>query len=131
MNLAKNPENNMYILKLFFFSAYWTAYELGEDKNPEINAEYLVGIIIFLNLYGCMDFFIEFSLIQKNIMVLIMFLIVQLSIYLIFIYKRRYINYYEDFLFLKMAKYKKNRRRSLVGIAIFTLAFMAIRLFYV
>jgi hypothetical protein len=120
----------MYLLKLFFFSAYWTAYELGEDKHPEINAEYLVGIIIFLNLYGFIDFFLERNVILNNSIIVIVFLIVQVAIYRLFIYKRRFMAYYEDFIFLKLVKYRRKRRISLAGILICTLVFKVVWLYY-
>jgi hypothetical protein len=77
-----------------FFCGYWTAYNLGERANPEINAEYILTF-----------YWLIFLISIKNILYKVINLNISLILVLIFCFLLpKSLNY---FIFLKDKKFKK------------------------
>ncbi len=105
-----NLKRMNYYIWYLFFSAYWTAYELGEKDSPQENANYLLTLIFGVNLFTICQLFALF-----DIMLPIFYLIsicAGIPIFAnkyYFLRKRRFRTKIDDFKHLKSQEYKKQR----------------------
>ncbi len=110
-----------------FYSAYWTAYYLGEKHTPESNANYLLNILILLNIFGIMQLFAFFGYKVSIPTLLIICILPAYSIpYLSFQKKDRYKIRMKEFKFLRNVNSAKKRHLLLIFLSIWTISFVAI-----
>lgn len=110
-----------------FFSAYWTAYHLGETEEPEGNAYYLLNVLIGLNIFGVMQF-LKFTGYNFSITALIIICVLPAIIipYLSFKKGNRYKMRMSEFEFLKEGCNAKKRYILLILISLWSVLFVAI-----
>jgi hypothetical protein len=110
-----------------FFSAYWTAFSLGEKKEPESNANYLLSVIIGLNLFGIFEFIKYLGYNLPIIWLVIICVVPAITIpYYSFKMDSKYKKKLIDFDFLKTEENKKKRHTILLLISIWSVFFVAL-----
>ena len=110
-----------------YYSAYWTAYIYGERDNPKSNACYFMNVLIFLFLFGILEFCIFFGLEVSLLLIIFLCLIPAYLIpYLIISKDFRYKKKMKQFEFLKERKYNIKRNVLLLVIALLTTSFVAL-----
>lgn len=113
-----------------FFTAYWTAYNLGEKDSPEINASWLIILIFGINGFSIL-FLIMFinggTLPTPKIsvsLVLIISIIINLNV--LFSKKNGYKKKIEEYKFLGKTENKKSGNRLLIVLSLGSILIMAI-----
>jgi len=116
-----------YFLWYFFFSAYWTAYELGEKRNPKSNASYLLSLNIGWNLFGLFQILLLFGYQKPTLLLIGLCLIPAVFIpYFLTNNKKEYLKKNEEFAYLKNIENKRARYILLISITLWSIAFVAI-----
>ena len=110
-----------------FYSAYWTAFNLGEKEEPESNAIYYFNLLIGFHLFGIMQL-AKFFGHNFSITVLISVCVLPALIipYLSFKKGGRYKTQIEKFKFLKDANNAKMRHTLLIILSLWSVLFVAI-----
>lgn len=110
-----------------FFSAYWTAFNLGEKKAPEDNAVYIFNYWLGLNLFGIMQL-IKFLGYTFSVIVLISICVFPAIAIPYFSFKKenRYRKRIDEFNFLKDTCYAKKRYLLLIILSLWSVLFVAI-----
>jgi hypothetical protein len=123
MNLKKV----IYYWWYLFFSAYWTAFHLGERDEPESNAIYYFNLLIGFHLFGIMQL-IKFLGYDFSISVLVGICVFPAIAIPYFSFKKgnRYIKKIDDFKFLKDTSYAKKRHSLLIILSFWSIIFVAI-----
>ena len=110
-----------------FYSAYWTAFHLGEKEEPESNAIYYFNLLIGFHLFGIMQL-IKFWGYNFSVAVLIIVCMLPAIIipYLSFKKGERFKRKKEEFIFLKEASNAKKRHILLLVLSIWSILFVAL-----
>lgn len=117
---------NYYIWYLFY-SAYWSAYELGEKDSPQGNANYLLTIILGVNLFTIFQLLSLFDI--KLPIFYLVGICAGIPIFInryYFLRKKRFNEKFNDFKFLRTPTYKKRRYLLLVFIALCSVLLLAL-----
>lgn len=110
-----------------FYSAYWTAYHLGEKENPESNACYLLKILIGFNMFALFQFGLYFGYaFSTTLFFIVCILPAALIPYFSFERRSRYKLRMNEFKLLKNQSYARKRHILLIVLAIWSILFSAI-----
>jgi hypothetical protein len=105
-----NLKRMNYYIWYIFYSAYWSAYELGEKDSPQGNANYLLTIIFGVQLFTICQFL---SLFDINFPIFFLVgICVGIPIFInryYFLRKKRFKEKFNDFKFLRTPAFKKRR----------------------
>ena len=122
-----NLKRMNYYIWYLFYSAYWSAYELGEKDSPQGNANYLLTIIFGVNLFTICQLLSLFD-IKLHIFYLVG-ICAGIPIFInryYFLRKNRFKEKFNDFKFLKTPAYKKRRYILLVFIVLCSVLLLAL-----
>lgn len=110
----------------FFFSAYWTAHELGEKRNPESNASYLLALNIGWNLFGMCQIGLYSGYKISNVLLIIFCLVPAIFIpYYMTKSKSRFQKKSAEFAYLRDQKLKRRRYILLIMLTLWSIGFVA------
>jgi len=122
-----NLKRMNYYIWYLFYSAYWSANELGEKDSPEENANYLLTIIFGINLFTIFQLLSLF-----DIKLPILFLVgictgtpIFINRYF-FLRENRFKEKFNEFKFLRTPAYKKLRYLLLVLIVLCSVLVLAL-----
>ncbi|QKJ32095.1 hypothetical protein HQ865_20780 [Mucilaginibacter mali] len=109
---------------LLFFSAYWTAVQWGEKRNPRNTAIYHFTFLILLNLSGILQigllYNIKLSGLQFTVFCALPAFIIP---YLAFKKGRTYHERFLEFYYLNNPTYRKSRMIRVIGSLTLSIAF--------
>lgn len=109
-----------------FYSAYWTAYNLGEKDEPEGNAIYYFNLLIGFHFFGIVQLILFWGYdFTAEIGVGVCVLAALIIPYLAFRKGNRYKTKSEEFKFLKDASTAKMRHILLITQALWSIIFVA------
>lgn len=110
-----------------FYSAYWTAYHLGEKEEPESNAIYYFNLLIGFHLFGIMQL-VKYWVYDFSIPVLVSVCVLPALIipYLSFRKGKRYKTKIDEFKFLKGNSNARKRYILLIILSLWSVLFVAI-----
>jgi hypothetical protein len=110
-----------------FYSAYWTAFNLGEKEVPESNAIYFFNLLIGFHIFGVMQL-LKFFGYDFPIVVLISICVIPALTIPYFSFKRgyRYKARMDEFKFLKGNNKSKTRHILLIALSLWSILFVAI-----
>ncbi|HLN71819.1 MAG TPA: hypothetical protein VK205_00890 [Prolixibacteraceae bacterium] len=110
-----------------FYSAYWTAYHLGEKENPESNAIYYYNLLIGFNLFGLAQL-AKFKGYDLSITILVIMCVLPAILIPYFSFDRgnRYKQKMNEFKFVKNKTHARQRHILLLVLAIWSILFNAI-----
>jgi hypothetical protein len=112
------------LLKYLFYSAYWIAYDLGEKKNPQNNAEYLLSILIALNGFVLIQILKYFGFRVNTSIIILEFLLSYTIVYLMFIKNQRFKKNLNDYRYLSLIQNKLKRNVIIIIISMWTILFI-------
>lgn len=118
------------LLKYFYFSSYWIAYDLGEKKTPQINAEYITSVLISLNILSILKILKFYGFKIYSWYVIVSSVFCYLSIYLLFTHNKKYNKYVNEYLFLNDNKNKAGRNIKFICLIVWTLLFLAFSILF-
>ena len=110
-----------YFLWYLFFSAYWTAYNLGEKIRPESNATNFIMFAIGLNLFALFEMALLFGYKFSGIILFLFCVLPAVLIpYLLFTQNKVFKSKIEQFRFLNTREYNRKRYILLISITVET-----------
>lgn len=122
-----NLKRMNYYIWYLFYSAYWSAYELGEKDSPQGNANYLLTIILGVNLFTIFQLLSLFDI--KLPIFYLVGICAGIPIFInryYFLRKKRFKEKFNDFKFLRTLAYKKRRYLLLVFIVLCSVLLLAL-----
>lgn len=109
-----------------FFSAYWTAFQLGEKKTPQVNASWFMILISMVNMFSIINFLTllignDYSFFPVLISISSL-IVIFLNIYVLFLSKKNYKKRAKDF--EKLSLSNKTRFRITTLLFVFLITFI-------
>ena len=118
-----------YYWKLFF-SAYYTAYFLGEEKEPQVNAFYLMTLLMGVNLASLVNIlhllFIDSIPFFKTLYILAFVFSLVFNVSMIFFIGGGYRKKMKKFLHLSIREKGKERKSFLIITCVLTLVLLGV-----